>query len=173
MRPLSGRLAQAGFTGPATAFEGRYEIYRALLPAGTELDLDAATRDLGHEWVCLGTAFKLFPNAHAIHAFIEGALQLRALHKLQAGRIASVELDVPREFVGQIAEPRAAKLAPRTSTHARASLFYAVAAALVDGEVAAAHYEGDAFRRPIFWRWRRAPPHVSCRRAGRSCSPAA
>jgi 2-methylcitrate dehydratase PrpD len=73
---------------------------------------------------------------------------LRAAHKLSAGRITSVELAVPEEFVGQIAEPRAAKLAPRTSTHARASLFYAVAAALVDGEVTAAHYEGDTFRRP-------------------------
>ena len=145
---VAGRLAQAGFTGPATAFEGRYGIYKALLPAGTVLDLDVTTRDLGKEWVCLGTAFKLFPNAHAIHAFIEGALQLRAKHKLTAGRIASVELAVPEEFVGQIAEPRAAKLAPRTSTHARASLFYAVAAALVDGEVTAGHYEGDAFRRP-------------------------
>ena len=147
-RSSPGGWRRPGFTGPATAFEGRYGIYRALLPAGTALDLDAATRDLGHDWVCLGTAFKLFPNAHAIHAFIEGALQLRTTHNLSAGRIASVELAVPEEFVGQIAEPRAAKLAPRTSTHARASLFYAVAAALVDGEVTAAHYEGDAFRRP-------------------------
>jgi len=145
---VAGRLAQAGFTGPATAFEGRYGIYSALLPKGTKLDLDAATGGLGREWTCLDTAFKLFPCAHAIHAFIEGALQLRAAHGLTAAGIASVELAVPEEFVGQIAEPREAKLAPRTSTHARASLFYAVAAALVDGEVTAAHYEGDAFRRP-------------------------
>jgi 2-methylcitrate dehydratase PrpD len=145
---VAGHLAQAGFTGPATAFEGRYGIYNALLPADTKMDFTAATAGLGRDWTCLDTAFKLFPNAHAIHAFIEGALQLRATHGLSADQIQSVELAVPAEFVGQIAEPRDAKLAPRTSTHARASLFYAVAAALVDGEVNAAHYEGDAFRRP-------------------------
>ncbi len=145
---VAGHLAQAGFTGPASAFEGRYGIYKALLPADTMMNLSAATDGLGQDWVCLDTAFKLYPNAHAIHAFIEGALQLRATHKLSVGDIRSVELAVPAEFVGQIAEPRDAKLAPRTSTHARASLFYAVAAALVDGEVNAAHYEGEVFRRP-------------------------
>ncbi len=145
---VAGRLAQAGFTGPATAFEGRYGIYSALLPQGTKLNYETATGNLGHEWTCLDTAYKLFPCAHAIHAFIEGALQLRAAHGLTADGIKTVELAVPEEFVGQIAEPRAAKLEPRTSTHARASLFYAVAAALVDGEVTAGHYEGDAFRRP-------------------------
>lgn len=145
---VAARLAQVGFTGPATAFEGRYGIYSALLPQGTKLDFGAATGDLGQRWTCLDTAYKLFPCAHAIHAFIEGALQLRATHGLAADGIRSVELAVPAEFVGQIAEPREAKLVPRTSTHARASLFYAVAAALVDGKVTAGHYEGDAFRRP-------------------------
>jgi 2-methylcitrate dehydratase PrpD len=145
---VASHLAQAGFTGPASAFEGRYGIYKALLPADTKMDLAAATDGLGIDWTCLGTAFKLYPNAHAIHAFIEGALQLRDAYKLSADRIRSVELAVPAEFVGQIAEPRDAKLAPRTSTHARASVFYAVAAALVDGKVDAAHYEGDAFLRP-------------------------
>lgn len=144
---VAGHLAQAGFTGPATAFEGRYGIYNAMLPVGTKMDLAAATVGLGQEWTCLDTAFKLYPNAHAIHAFIEGALELRSTHKLSPDRIRSVELAVPAEFVGQIAEPRDAKLVPRTSTHARASVFYAVAAALVDGEVSAAHYEGESFRR--------------------------
>ena len=142
------RLAQAGFTGPQTAFEGRYGIYKALLPAGTELDLDAATVGLGTEWTQLETAFKLFPCAHSIHAFIEGALRLRTDHGLSADAIESVELAVPEAFVAQIAEPRAAKLAPLTSTHARASLLYAVAAALTDGAVSPAHYEGTAYQRP-------------------------
>ena len=39
---------------------------------------------------------------------------------------------VPRDH-RQIAEPREAKLAPRTPTHARASVHYAVAAALAEG----------------------------------------
>jgi len=58
-----------------------------------------------------------------------------------------VVLGVPAGFVGQIAVPREAKLAPRTTTHARASLFYAVAAALADGKVTMAHYTDDAIKR--------------------------
>ncbi len=141
------RLAQAGFTGPASAFEGRYGLYRALLPAGTALDFDAATRGLGADWIAPQTAFKLYPCAHSIHAFVEGALALRRRNAIDPARIAAIELDVPAAFAGQISEPREAKLAPRTSTHARASLFYAVAAALADGALANAHYEGAAFER--------------------------
>lgn len=144
---VAARLAQAGFTGPATAFEGRYGLFRAFLPAGTTLDLDAAINGLGHHWTTLDTAYKLFACAHSIHAFVEGALALRKTHSLESTRIKAVLLAVPEEFVGQIAEPRAAKLVPRTSTHARASLFYAVAAALLDGALDAAHYEGSAFAR--------------------------
>jgi len=144
---VAGRLAQAGFTGPASAFDGRYGLFHALLPADTRLDFTAATSRLGRNWTLLDTAYKLYPNAHAIHAFIEGALKLRAAHGLKAKDIAAVELAVPSAFIGQIAEPRAAKLAPRSSTHARASLFHAVAAALMDGTVSTGHYEGVAFKR--------------------------
>jgi 2-methylcitrate dehydratase PrpD len=144
---VAARLAQAGFTGPETAFDGRYGLYRALLPAGTEPNFAAATDGLGQDWVAPETSYKLYACAHSIHAFVEAAAQLRAAHGLTPQRIASVELAVPQGFVGQIAEPRAAKLAPRTSTHARASLFYAVAATLADGALTAAHYEGTAYTR--------------------------
>ena len=140
----AARLAQAGFTGPASVFEGRYGIFRSHLPAATSFDFDALTRGLGTRWEMLDTAFKLYPCAHSIHAFIEAALALR----VPVDEIARVRLDVPAAFVGQIAEPRAAKLAPRTTTHARASLFYAVAAALVDGAVGMEHYTDAAIVRP-------------------------
>ena len=145
---VAARLAQAGFTGPETAFDGRYGLFRALLPADTAPDFSAASEGLGRIWVSPETSYKLYACAHSIHAFVEAATRLRAAHDLTPARIASVELAVPRGFVGQIAEPRAAKLAPRTSTHARASLFYAVAATLADGALTAAHYEGTAYTRP-------------------------
>ncbi len=140
----AAHLAAAGFTGPATVLEGRYGLFRAHLPAGTPLDLSVLTEGLGQRWHALDTAAKLYPNAHAIHAFIEGALALR----VPPDQVAAIELEVPAAFAGQIAEPRAAKLTPRTPTHARASLFYAVAAALIDGDVAMRHYEQGAIARP-------------------------
>lgn len=138
---VAARLAQAGFTGPASVFEGWYGIFRSHVQASDyPFAFEAATDSLGRRWEMLDIAFKLYPCAHAIHAFVEAALALKAQHPLATAEVERIVLDVPGEFVGLIAEPRAAKLAPRTTTHARASLFYAVAAALTDGELGMEHY---------------------------------
>ncbi|MBV8650511.1 MAG: MmgE/PrpD family protein [Alphaproteobacteria bacterium] len=146
---VAAQLAKSGFTGPATVFEGRYGIFRSHVQAeGYDFQFKRATTSLGKRWELLENSFKFFPNAHAIHAFVEAALQLRATHGLAAADIASVELVVPAHFVGQIAEPREAKLKPRTATHARASLFYAVAGALAHGKLDMADYTEKAIRKP-------------------------
>lgn len=145
---VAARLAEAGFTGPGSVYDGRYGLFRSHVQAPDyPFDFATAGAGLGQHWTMLETAFKLYPCAHSIHAFVEAALQLRAAHGLDAGRIRHVLLDVPAGFVGQIAEPRAAKLAPRTTTHARASLFYAVAAALADGALDMGHYTDAAIGR--------------------------
>ena len=99
---------------------------------------------LGARWHMLDTAFKPYPCAHSIHAFVEAILSLN----VTAAEVEHVLLHVPAGFAGQIAEPRAAKLTPRTTTHARASLPYTVAAALCDGAVGMQHYTDQAIHRP-------------------------
>jgi 2-methylcitrate dehydratase PrpD len=142
---VAAQLAKSGFTGPATVFEGRYGIFRSHVQApGYEFDFETVTSGLGTRWELLENSFKFFPNAHAIHAFVEAALELRARHGLTIAEIRRVELIVPGHFVGQIAEPREVKLRPRTSTHARASLFYAVACALAHGRLGMADYSDAA-----------------------------
>jgi 2-methylcitrate dehydratase PrpD len=141
---VAARLAAAGFSGPETVLEGRYGVFRAHLPGRTEFDFAALTEGLGPRWHILDSAFKLYPCAHSIHAFIEAAQGAAVAPE----NIAEVLLDIPADFAGQIAEPRAAKLAPRTATHARASVYHAVAAALLDGGVGTQHYTGEAIRRP-------------------------
>jgi 2-methylcitrate dehydratase PrpD len=141
---VAARLAAAGFSGPATVLEGRYGVFRAHLPGRTAFDFAALTEGLGARWHILDSAFKLYPCAHAIHAFIEAALDT----SVAPDSIAEVLLDIPADFAGQIAEPREAKLAPRSTTHARASVYYAVAAALLDGAVGMQHYTDAAIRRP-------------------------
>jgi 2-methylcitrate dehydratase PrpD len=143
----AARLAQAGFTGPLSALDGRYGVFRSHLPAPQELCFDSATAAIGDHWCMLDTACKLYPCAHAIHAFVEAALVLRQRHGLDPADIASVCLIIPPGFADQIAEPRAAKLKPLTPTHARASAFFAVAAALIDGRLGLDHYTDEAIRR--------------------------
>ncbi len=146
---VAATLSRAGFSGPATGLDGRYGLFPTHVQAPDyRFDYDVVRVGLGTRWHMLDTAFKLYPCAHAIHAFVEGTFSLRERHQIQASAVKKIMLDIPAGFVGQIAEPRAAKLAPRTTTHARASVFYAVAAALLDGELTMRHYEDAAIGRP-------------------------
>jgi 2-methylcitrate dehydratase PrpD len=169
---VAARLAGAGFTGPLSVLDGPYGVFRSHLPAGQELHFEAATEALGERWYLLDNSCKLYPCAHAIHAFVEAALVLRQQHHLDPTQIAEGCLLIPPGFAGQIAEPRAPKLQPLTSTHARASAFFAVAAALIDGHLGLGHYTDDAIRRIDILSlaerlsWRPAPSETPIRFSG-------
>lgn len=143
------RLAAAGFTGPASVIEGRYGVVATHAGlAAAEIDPAAALDGLGEHWLQLDASYKLYPCAHAIHAFIEAAERLREAHRLEPSAITRIIAHVPEHFVGQIAEPRAEKLQPRTPTHARASLPYAVAHVLQYGAVGVDAYSPDRIAEP-------------------------
>jgi 2-methylcitrate dehydratase PrpD len=125
-------LARAGFPGPATVLEGRYGLYRTFVDA----DPDVRPFDtLGQTWETLNVGFKPYPACHYLHAFLDCALTLRERHALRAETIAAIECLVPPSGMPIVAEPREAKLRPRTPYDAQFSLPYSVAAALVDGRV--------------------------------------
>ena len=137
----AGMLARAGFTGPRTVLEGRFGLYRSFLHgSGPSFDFERVTADLGRRWEQLDSSFKPYPCAHAIHSFVDAALELRASLGVEPERIARIEARVAPRFVALICEPRAQKIRPGTPTHARASLQYAVAAALQAGSLGPEHY---------------------------------
>jgi 2-methylcitrate dehydratase PrpD len=69
---VAATLAEAGLTGPATAFEGQFGLFRRFA-----MDTEAAGRfgaaieTLGAEWHLPNAAFKFYPCCHYIHPFIE------------------------------------------------------------------------------------------------------
>jgi 2-methylcitrate dehydratase PrpD len=125
-------LARAGFPGPATILEGRYGLYRTFVDAEPDL---RPFETLGRTWETLNTGFKPYPACHYLHAFLDCALTLRQRHGLAPEAIAAIECLVPPSGMPIVAEPRDAKLRPRTSYDAQFSLPYSVAAAFVDGRV--------------------------------------
>jgi 2-methylcitrate dehydratase PrpD len=82
-------------------------------------------------------------SCHYIQPFLEclGTLLNRGL---QADDIAAIHCEVPRGEEGLICEPWAEKLQPSSAYQAKFSLPYALAAMLVDGDVAIATFEGPA-----------------------------
>ena len=138
-------LARAGMTGPETAIEGRFGLFRRFAS-----DEDAADRlrdlvgELGSTWRVREAAFKLRPCCHYLHPFIEAALDLRARGATVASA-AQVECRVPAGAAPLICEPWNEK--QRASGHpARWSLPIVVAAALADGNVSLDTFEAAPSR---------------------------
>lgn len=143
----AAHLAAAGFTGPATVLEGRFGIFRSHVEVDQDLDFDVLTESLGERWLALDTAFKPYPCAHAIHPYVDAILELRR-QGLRSPHVARIDAPVVKSQQPIICVPREAKLRPVTPTHARASLFYAVAAALELGSLGAEAYEEEMITNP-------------------------
>jgi 2-methylcitrate dehydratase PrpD len=129
---VAATLAEAGVTGPATIFEGRFGFYSAFVSKPPDV---APFDTLGREWETLAVAFKPYPCCHYNHAYLDGALELRAREAIDAGSIASIECGVPAGQVPIVCEPAASKARPRTTYEAQFSLPFSVAAAFVDGGI--------------------------------------
>ena len=141
---LAAELAVAGFTGPASIVEGRNGIFRAFLD-DPQPSLAPQFTDLGSRWSCLGLRWKRYPCAHVIHPYLD--LALLWARDLEAAQIESVCCDVAPWCVPIVLEPLESKRAPANEYQARASLPYALAAALTDRSVSPTAFDDGALRR--------------------------
>ncbi|MFO1107672.1 MAG: MmgE/PrpD family protein [Bradyrhizobium sp.] len=132
-------LAVAGITGPESVFEGKFGFFRCFLtPIEGELDFARASEGLGSRWYLPETAYKPYPCCQLIHAFIEGAKQIRAELR-EAGKpidsIEQISCQLAEPGLTLVTEPRDRKLRPVHPHEARFSLPYGVATTLLYGDV--------------------------------------
>lgn len=137
---LAAGLARRGFTGPITALEGRFGFYNAYV-SPDPWKIENLSASLGDKWHTPEIVFKLYPCGSLIHASIDAALHLREITGLNPDEIATVSVVVPAGMVSTVCEPRDQKILPRSGYQAKFSAQYAVAAALLFGEVNAGTYE--------------------------------
>jgi 2-methylcitrate dehydratase PrpD len=136
---VAATLAQAGLTGPATAFEGQFGLFRRFAMDAEAADrFAAAIVTLGTEWHLPQAAFKFYPCCHYIHPFIE-ALEI-VLRQKAANTIDTILCEVPPGAAALISEPWERKLRPQSGHEARYSLPIALAARLVEGAVTPATF---------------------------------
>ena len=139
----AAQLARSGFTGPASVLEGRAGLFNAFVPnAPYGLRFEALSDRLGDEWESRGCSLKPYPCAHVIHSFVDLALDLYR-EGVRGADVARMELPIASRYLSVVGEPREAKLRPNTPTHARASLNYCVAAALVLGHLGVEAFAED------------------------------
>jgi len=123
----AAQAARAGFTAPASTFEGRFGFYRAFCQG--YLDEAKISRGLGSEWSIPGIFFKPYPANHFTHAGIDAALMLR--ESVRPDEIADIELRLPTAVLRTIAEPTEAKARPQSGYQAQFSGPFTVAAAFL------------------------------------------
>jgi len=144
---MAADLAQAGFTGPRTIFEGPLGYFAAFLH-GMPVDPEDVFSGLHDEWELLNVRPKLFPCAHNVHAAIECAAFLRNDAAFELERISSVLCEPPQGAVAMVCEPWAKKIAPETGYNGRFSLAYVVAVMLVHGRAGIDAYTDELVHDP-------------------------
>jgi 2-methylcitrate dehydratase PrpD len=125
---LAARLAQAGFTGPLLAFEGRDGLL-AGYGAGERAAL--VTADLGAPFELSQTSVKPYACCRYNQGPIDLAIALASEHDLGPEDIARVRVGVVSQAIPIVVEPVERKLAPANDVDAQFSLPYAIGLGIV------------------------------------------
>lgn len=129
----AARLAESGFIGPRTVFEGEHGAFKAFAVPEIPRDYSHLTDGLGERWEVANLAFKPYACGTMAQPFIDCALQLREQVGPEA-EIVRIGAKVGEGTVHRLWEPRAEKMKPSTPYSAKFSVPFCVAVALVDGE---------------------------------------
>lgn len=127
-------LANAGATAFAEPLEGKagfFAVYGGGPPGEVLLD------GLGERFLGDRVSFKPWPACRGTHPYIEAALALR--DGLDLGAIERIEAETG-PIQEMLIRPQPVKAAPARAIEAKFSIPYAVAAALIDGEVTLASF---------------------------------
>lgn len=146
---MAAYFGQAGLTGPAAVFEGRFGLFAShVQDAGARRDFSRITNGLGTHWDSRNASFKPFPAAHVIHPYIDALLRIRTAHRIRTEDIESIECPVAAFIVPIVCEPLEEKLAPLSDSHGRVSLQYTLAEAFSRGELGKSAYASRSLRNP-------------------------
>jgi len=143
------RLAQAGFVGPATVFEGTHGLFHGF--ANTrDGDFEALLSGFGERWLWTTIAFKPYACGTMAHPYIDCARALRR-RGVTADQVQGIECETAEGIVHRLWEPLALKASPPNAYAAKFSIPYAIAAGLVLDDAGLSAYteamvQGDDLR---------------------------
>jgi 2-methylcitrate dehydratase PrpD len=135
----AARLAQAGFTGPRTLFDGEHGFFHAFANSDG-CDFTAMLDGAGREWLCSDIAFKPYACGTMAHPYIDCARRLVS-EGLDPDDVASVECKTAEGIVHRLWEPLQAKQNPPNGYAAKFSIPYAIAVGLLRGDARLSDYE--------------------------------
>ncbi|TMJ60824.1 MAG: MmgE/PrpD family protein [Alphaproteobacteria bacterium] len=139
-------LAQAGFVGPRTVFEGVHGLFHGFAHT-TRGDYQALIGDFGTRWVTDTLAFKPYPCGTMAQPYIDCARRLAA-RGVKSEDISEIVCEVAEGTVHRLWEPLADKQRPRNGYSAKFATPYLLAAGFVHGGVGLGAFTKAAIRNP-------------------------
>ncbi len=128
----AARLAESGFIGPRSVFEGQHGAFKAFVVPEIATDFRHLREGWGTRWEIANLAFKPYACGTMAQPFIDCALQLRG-QVPDLAAIARIDAKVGEGTVHRLWEPKAEKARPSTPYSAKFSVPFCIAVALVDG----------------------------------------
>jgi 2-methylcitrate dehydratase PrpD len=135
----AARMAQEGFTGPRTLFDGEHGFFHAFANSDG-CDFTAMLDGAGTQWLSADIAFKPYACGTMAHPYIDCARKLIA-EGVRVDDIASIECKTAEGIVHRLWEPLAAKQSPLNGYAAKFSIPYAIAVGMLRGDAGLIEYE--------------------------------
>ena len=142
----AARLAQEGFTGPRTLFDGEHGFFHAFANSD-HCDFGAMLDGAGTEWLAADIAFKPYACGTMAHPYIDCARKLVA-EGVAPGDVTSIECRTAEGIVHRLWEPLAAKQNPPNGYAAKFSIPYAIAVGMLRDGAGLAEYEDAVVHDP-------------------------
>jgi 2-methylcitrate dehydratase PrpD len=139
-------LAQQGFVGPRTVFEGVHGLFHGFAHT-SKGDYDALTGDFGSRWVTDTLAFKPYPCGTMAQPYIDCARRL-AGSGIKAEDISEIVCEVAEGTVHRLWEPLVDKQRPPNGYAAKFATPYLLATGFVHGGVGLAAFTEAAIQDP-------------------------
>jgi 2-methylcitrate dehydratase PrpD len=136
---MAALLAERNFTSSDRALEAPRGFANVL---ASEAKLDEITNGLGETWELAWNAYKPFPCGIVLHAAIDGCVQLRHEHALEAHEIERVDVRLH-----PLALELAGKPEPKTGLEGKLSVYHAIAVALLYGRAGVAEFTDECVQR--------------------------
>jgi 2-methylcitrate dehydratase PrpD len=137
-------LAQGGFVGPRTVFEGVHGLFHGFAHT-TMGDYDALIGDFGTRWVTDTLAFKPYPCGTMAQPYIDCARRLAA-RGIKPEDVTAIVCEVAEGTVHRLWEPLADKQRPPNGYAAKFAVPYLLAAGFVHGGVGLGAFTQAAIR---------------------------
>jgi 2-methylcitrate dehydratase PrpD len=142
----AARMAQAGFTGPRTLFDGEHGFFHAFANSDG-CDFGAMLDGAGKEWLCSDIAFKPYACGTMAHPYIDCVRKLVA-EGVSPRDVVSIECKTAEGIVHRLWEPLAAKQNPPNGYAAKFSIPYAIAVGMLRGDAGLGDYEESVVHDP-------------------------